>query len=605
MKTIKTKAHVEGIKTLDKAADVTKRAKNAYIRTKESAEGTKQSSPTEYAAEHTENTLNAVTAKATHEAVKTPKRVYDSAARAKKRYQEVKNQQHLETQRSQNSTPGRTQPNQTTSSRIQPNQSTPSRTQINQTTPSRNATSRAVSRTSNTSRNVVNTSRNANRTAKGLRTTTKGVKATTKGQIKAASKTVKTAQHTGRATIKTTQQAAKAAQKTAQAAAKAAKAAAHAAKVAAKTAVKLTKLAIKATIAAVKAIIAAVKGLIAAIAAGGWVAVVIILVICLIAFIIASVFGIFFSSEPDPETGMTINSVIAEINDEFQDELDSIINNNPHDLLDMSGSRALWKHVLAVYTVRTVTDPDNPMEVATMNDEKAQILRTVFWDINTIVHSVVNYDVEVDILDDDGFPTGETYVETTVVLYINIHGKTISEITSLYGFRAEQMQWLEELLDPEYHALWNALLYSITSIGDGTLIEIAESQIGNVGGEIYWRWYGFTSRVPWCACFVSWVADQAGFIEAGIIPKFASTSVGVQWFKARGQWQDGGYTPSPGDLIFFDWNGDGTPQHVGIVERVEGGTVHTIEGNSSDSVRRRSYALNSNRILGYGVPIYG
>ena len=216
----------------------------------------------------------------------------------------------------------------------------------------------------------------------------------------------------------------------------------------------------------------------------------------------------------------------------------------------------------------------------------------------------MNYDVEIDVLDDDGFPTGETYIETTVVLYINIHGKTLSEITSLYGFNAEQMQWLEELLDPEYHTLWNALLYGITSIGDGTLIEIAESQIGNVGGEIYWRWYGFTSRVPWCACFVSWVADQAGFIEAGIIPKFASTSVGVQWFRNRGQWQDRNYTPAPGDIIFFDWNGDGTPQHVGIVERVEGNTVHTIEGNSSDAVRRRNYQLGSSRILGYGIPVY-
>jgi hypothetical protein len=270
----------------------------------------------------------------------------------------------------------------------------------------------------------------------------------------------------------------------------------------------------------------------------------------------------------------------------------------------MSGSKALWKHVLAAYTVRVVTDPDNPMEVAMMDDEKAAILREVFWDMNTITFIIDEYNVEVDILDDDGFPTGETEIETTIVLRISITAMSISEISTLYGFDDEQRGWLEELLDPEYHSLWNMLLYGITSIGDGTLIEIAETQLGNVGGETYWRWYGFSSRVPWCAIFVSWVADQAGLIEAGIIPKFSSCAAGVQWFQSRGQWQGGGFTPAPGDIIFFDWNGSGTADHVGIVERVENGYVHTIEGNSSDSVRRRSYPLNSNRIMGYGIPAY-
>ena len=103
----------------------------------------------------------------------------------------------------------------------------------------------------------------------------------------------------------------------------------------------------------------------------------VVVIICMIAMLVGSVFGIFFSSEPDPSSGLTVNGVISEINTEFTEQIDAIISANPHDLLDMSGARAGWIQVLAVYSVRTVSDPDNPMEVATMNDEKADILRTV------------------------------------------------------------------------------------------------------------------------------------------------------------------------------------------------------------------------------------
>jgi hypothetical protein len=160
------------------------------------------------------------------------------------------------------------------------------------------------------------------------------------------------------------------------------------------------------------------------------------------------------------------------------------------------------------------------------------------------------------------------------------------------------------LLKPEHYALWNALLYGITSIGDGSMIEIADTQIGNIGGEPYWSWYGFARRVEWCACFVSWCAGQLGYIDAGALPLFSSCEDGIQWFKDQGRWQNGGYTPAPGDIIFFDWENDGISDHVGIVERVEGEAVRTIEGNTSDSVARRGYALNGVKIMGYGIPAY-
>jgi cell wall-associated NlpC family hydrolase len=224
--------------------------------------------------------------------------------------------------------------------------------------------------------------------------------------------------------------------------------------------------------------------------------------------------------------------------------------------------------------------------------------------MNTISHATDTVDVEEDVLDEDDMPTGETTTVTYTVLRITVSHKTADEMTVQCGFNDEQKEWLAELLKPDYHGLWNGLLYGITSVGDGSLIEIADTQIGNIGGEPYWSWFGWTERVEWCACFVSWVAEQCGFIDAGIIPKFSGCTNGAQWFQDRDQWQDNTYTPAPGDIIFFDWEPDGETDHVGIVESVVDGVVNTIEGNSSDSVRRRSYEIGSIKIFGYGIPLY-
>ena len=140
--------------------------------------------------------------------------------------------------------------------------------------------------------------------------------------------------------------------------------------------------------------------------------------------------------------------------------------------------------------------------------------------------------------------------------------------------------------------------------GSEGMVEVARSQLGQVGGEPYWSWYGFPSRVEWCAIFVSWVADQNGFIADGRFPKFAGCSVGESWFRSADAWQERDYQPSPGEIIFFDWNGDGVPDHVGIVESSDGSTVYTIEGNWADSVHTDAYPINSSQIYGYGTPNY-
>ena len=436
-------------------------------------------------------------------------------------------------------------------------------------------------------------------------------KFTGKAAVKTTQKTIKTTEQTARTTIKTTQAAAKTAQKTAQATAKAAKTAAQTARAAAKATAAGIKAAIKATAAAVKAIIAGTKALIAAIAAGGWIVVVVIIVICLIGLIVGSCFGIFFSGE-DSGTGETMRQAVQEINADYQSQIDTTRANITYDELEMSGSRAVWPEVLAVYAVKTTTDPDDPQEVATVDDAKKAILNDIFWQMNEISSRTESKTEKVITETDDGH--GNIVETTTTVthtyLYITVSHKTAEEMAEYFNFTADQRQQLSELLAEENRSMWSAVLYGIYS-GDDAIVTVALSQIGNVGGQPYWSWYGFDSRVEWCACFVSWCANECGYIDGGVIPKFAGCVNGVQWFKDRGQWQDGSFEPSAGQIIFFDWDNkgssgpqDGQSDHVGIVEKCENGIVYTIEGNSGDSCRQNQYPVGYYEILGYGIPAF-
>ena len=138
-----------------------------------------------------------------------------------------------------------------------------------------------------------------------------------------------------------------------------------------------------------------------------------------------------------------------------------------------------------------------------------------------------------------------------------------------------------------------------TRPGNPAVVELAKQQAGNVGGRPYWSWYGFNSRVEWCACFVSWCYGQAGLSE----PRFAGCqSQGVPWFQSRGQWGARGYENiAPGDAIFFDWDGDGSADHVGLVIGTDGERVYTVEGNSGDACKIKSYPLDYRCIKGYGL----
>ncbi len=412
-------------------------------------------------------------------------------------------------------------------------------------------------------------------------TAAKTIKGKPQKTVKTAGRSIKGVKQ-GAKSVKTAQRSAKAAQKTAQAAARTAQKAAQAARTAARAAAEGAKALAKAAVAVVKATIAIVKSLIAA--------------------IIYSCYGIFFSGE-DTGTGITMRAAVAEINEEYSERLDQLKEENEHEVFRLSGSRVPWKDVLAVYAVKVNTDSENPQVVANLTEEKKELLRGVFWDMNTISHQIGRETITEIVVqtDEKGNAVEKEQTVEKTVLTVSVTHKPAEEMAARYFFNPSQKAALTELLAPEFDTLWTGVLSGMISDGGG-LVAVARSQVGNIGGELYWSWYGFESHVEWCACFVSWCADQCGYIDAGLLPKFAAcTSQGVPWFQERGQWQDNTYTPNPGDLIFFNWDQDEWIDHVGIVEKVENGRIYTIEGNSGNACEQNSYPLGDSQIYGYGI----
>ena len=572
MPDIKTRDAVKGtVKVIDKSAVAAERMKDAYVRTKDKAEHgvfAAESSPEEYAADRTLTGTETAAHEVTHgldkfgrKGVKTAK---ENISKAKDYFQQRKTD--LPKKQAQDA--------------------------MRRVRPSADATQKTIKTVDYSGKTIKQTA-----------------KSTGKAAVKTTQKTIKTAEQTARTTIKTTQAAAKTAQKTAQTTAKAAKTAAHTARATAKATAAGIKAAVKATAAVVKAIIAGTNALIAAIAAGGWVAVVIILVICVIGLIAGSCLGIFFSGE-DSGTGQTMRQAVQEINTDYQSQIDTTRANLTYDKLEMSGSRAVWPEVLAVYAVKTTTDPDDPQEVATVDDTKKTVLKDIFWQMNEISSRTESKTEEVITETDDGHgnivETATTVTRT--YLYITVSHKTVEEMADHFNFTADQRKQLSKLLAEENHRLWSAVLYGIYS-GDDVIVKVALSQVGNVGGEPYWSWYGFNSRVEWCACFVSWCFNECGYLDTGTAPKFAGCVGGVEWFRSHGQWADNTIEPAPGMIVFFDWNDpngasgpqDGEADHVGIMEKCENGIVYTIEGNSGDACRQNQYPVGYYEILGYGI----
>lgn len=593
MSDIKTRETQRNIKVLDKAKVASERIRGVGAHAKNTVgdlldDG--QISPEEYASEKLRYSAETVASEAKNTTSKVEKKLKEKIKKRAEKAQQEPNEPEVKQRKSPERMNNAVHEHSAETGSRQP-------TSANQ----RDSIRRQTTRSSEESTRIVLKSDNRTIKAKNVTSASEKSKRTIKSAQNSSRKAIKTAQQTERATRRAAVKSAKAAEKASREAAKAAAKAEKAAKETAKKAVEAAKAAAEATAKAIKAIIAAIKELIAAIAEGGWVVLVVILVICLVALIVCSVFGIFFSGE-NTGTGMTMRDAVMQINQEYNQKVEEIKDSYSFDAYEMQGSRAPWKDVLAVYAVKTTGDPENPQEVASMDEEKVQILSTIYWDMNELSGETETRTVTSETSDDED----ETESSTETVLVITISHKTAQEMAAEYSFNVQQNEYLSELLSDEYASLWNSVMYGIAS-GNGEIVAVAQSQIGN-GGDTYWSYMGYESRVAWCACFVSWCANECGYVDSGVLFNTAGCSTAVEFFTSQNLWQDNSYIPNPGDIIFFDWDDEdglnGQPDHVGIVEKVENGYVYTIEGNSGDRVVENAWCIGYYEILGYGVPLY-
>ena len=594
MADIKTRDAVKGtIKTIDKAAVASERMKSAYAKTKDKAEQgyyADESSATEYAADRVSCASERVTEEGVHQfnkqGQKSIQTTQENIGKTKDKIADFKQKRAAKA----------------AEQRMERNMSEQHGLQIRHGTASRSA---APDMPQSGKSQLIKTRQQSRKTIKTTaRNAEKAVKSTAKGSVKTAERGVKTAQATSKATIKTAEQTAKATKEAAKASAKAAQKAAQAAKATAKATAEATKTAVRATIAAVKVIIAGTKALISALIAGGWVSVVIILIVVLLGCAV-SLFGGGGGSNAYTPVSAEVEAYEPLIQKyakqygipEYVELIKAV-------MMQESGGRGLDPMQAAEGSFNTryphepngIQDPEYSIQCGVQELKAALISAEVENPI----------DMERIKLALQGYNFGNGYISWAKT---NYGGYSYANAVEFSTMQAQRLGW-EKYGDTQYPA--HVLRYypygrAFTSGGNQAIVEVALTQLGNEGGQPYWSWYGFEGRVEWCACFVSWCADQCGYLESGIVPKFSLCSDGVDWFNGNGQWQGKDYEPKAGDIIFFDWSNDGQDgdaDHVGIVEKCENGVVYTVEGNSGDACRQNSYPVGYYEILGYGCPSY-
>ena len=591
MADIKTRDAVKGtIKTIDKAAVASERMKSAYAKTKDKAEQgyyADESSATEYAADRVSCASERVTEEGVHQfnkqGQKSIQTTQENIGKTKDKIADFKQKRAAKA----------------AEQRMERNMSEQHGLQIRHGTASRSA---APDMPQSGKSQLIKTRQQSRKTIKTTtRNAEKAVKSTAKGSVKTAERGVKTAQATSKATIKTAEQTAKATKEAAKASAKAAQKAAQAAKATAKATAEATKTAVRATIAAVKVIIAGTKALISALIAGGWVSVVIILIVVLLGCAV-SLFGGGGGSNAYTPVSAEVEAYEPLIQKyakqygipEYVELIKAV-------MMQESGGRGLDPMQAAEGSFNTryphepngIQDPEYSIQCGVQELKAALISAEVENPI----------DMEHIKLALQGYNFGNGYISWAKT---NYGGYSYANAVEFSTMQAQRLGW-ESYGDTQYPA--HVLRYypygrAFTSGGNQAIVEVALTQLGNEGGQPYWSWYGFDGRVEWCACFVSWCADQCGYLDSGIVPKFAGCVDGANWFKGNGQWQDRNYEPTAGTIIFFDWENDGETDHVGIVEKCENGVVYTVEGNSGDACRQNQYSVGSSSIYGYGIPAY-
>ena len=606
MADIKTRDAIKGtIKTIDKSAVAAERMKDAFISTKEKADHSytsAENSPEEYAADRVTGSAEAVTFGAAHEFDKHGRKaVQDSKENIAKAKDYLEQRRAAQPQEAAKNAAEKAQ--ETAHAAQQPSQTvtypsaapTPSRTPTTPAETPQPSPAGARIKTIDRQRMTIRTRESSHAVIKQP-TRTGGIRA-----VKGSARTVKTAEQSSRAAIKTSEQAVRTAQASAKATVKKAERTAQAARAAAKTAAETAKRAAEATAKAIKAIIAGTKALIEAIVAGGWISVMIILIVVMLGVAI-SLFGSGSGNSSYTPVSAEVEAYTPIIRiyaqqygvGEYVELIKAIMmqesggrGDDPMQASE-SGYNTRYPH-----SPNAITDPEYSIDVG----------------VQTIADSLRQADVESPIDMDNiklalqGYNYGNGFISWARA---NYGGYTPIAAIEFSDMMAARMGW-SGYGDKQYPA--HVLRYypigrAFTVGGNQAIVEVALTQVGNEGGEPYWSWWGLSYRVEWCAIFVSWCADQCGYLDAGVLPKMEGVRPYVDWFIQRDQWQDRDYKPIPGDIIFFDWESDGLADHVGIVERVEDGLIYTVEGNSGDRCVENRYYLSSAPVYGFGLPLY-
>lgn len=291
----------------------------------------------------------------------------------------------------------------------------------------------------------------------GVKTASKGIKNGSKAAKKASKASAKAAKKTAKTSAKAAKQAAKASAKAAKAGVKTSVRVAQALKRAAIATAKFIKVAVKAVIAATKAIIAGVKALVAAIAAGGWVAVLIIVIIVIVALVAGSIFAIFIPAE---QNGITVYDVMGELDREFHDKEKELLANCQYDVLTYDGEMADWNEIVAIYAVKLNLDTENPQEIATFDEAKADELRNIYRTMNTVKLETKTETKEVkkQVRDENGNLKEVTETVTTTYVTVKRTGLTAMQAADEYDFTDYQIEMLTLLLDEKNDELWQGLL---------------------------------------------------------------------------------------------------------------------------------------------------
>ena len=291
----------------------------------------------------------------------------------------------------------------------------------------------------------------------GAKTASKGIKNGSKAAKSASKASAKAAKKTAKTSAKAAKKAAKASAKAARAGMKASVRAAQAIKRAAIATVKFIKVAVKAIIATAKAVIAGVKALVAAIAAGGWVAVLIIVIIVLVALVAGSIFAIFIPAE---QNGITVYDVMGELDREFHDKEQELLANCQYDVLTYEGEMADWNEIVAIYAVKLNLDTENPQEIATFDEAKADELRNIYRTMNNVrlETRTETKEVKKQVRDENGNLKEVTETVTTTYVTVKRTGLTAMQAADEYDFTDYQIEMLTMLLDEKNDELWQGLL---------------------------------------------------------------------------------------------------------------------------------------------------